>query len=659
MARVYRSIITGLSLLLGLCIVCSVLLLGPKPFLHRWLPKHGRGGCPLASSESAFRSDSHLLGRLFSGPGLIQLTEGRESYDEVLSQLPRFPAVVVVTAGRGTPTRRTEAQPYISLAGAGTGATGTTGSGTTTTTASTASSSSSPLAALALPLQLMNAGAAAVEAALGRRLFPIVLDTFTRPAGAGKHVGQGPYAIFDASAGRLLLDAGMVAAVWGGGSPGSSSSSSSGSGGSSSTQPQSAYLAEQLSSRLFKQLAAEVAPRAKAAAAAAATAGVTATAGAAGGANAGASEEPRRRQLAQAGGGDGALLGGGGGAAAGVGRVGGVSSGAEVATETAAAAADKEQQYDSGVAAGELGLRGDAREGADRGSAKAQLLLGGEGEGEDGDEAVQQRAFEELDDVPAGGTAAGAAAMQQQQTQQQLVAHKVDTHVEQKQRRPSDAEAGAAAAADGAAHGGDGADDDDIGHMHDDDDDTAAAAVAAMDDRFTGRQSARLGASDEVVAVEVEGGEGLSEGEQEEQQQQGTAAGGSSAGRSSGLGSGAPSSAAAAAATAAVAAAVAAALPAAFAAAPPLWFCILCPSVLGLVAPLAINIILNQVAGALCLQLHLTDDQCFDVLLGALGAGFVLSLASAIPIFFVCRLPECAGRNVTAALRALRGAVPL
>ncbi|GLI62727.1 hypothetical protein VaNZ11_005456, partial [Volvox africanus] len=102
-----------------------------------------------------------------------------------------------------------------------------------------------------------------------------------------------------------------------------------------------------------------------------------------------------------------------------------------------------------------------------------------------------------------------------------------------------------------------------------------------------------------------------------------------------------------------VAAALAAALPAAFAAAPPLWFCILCPSVLGLLAPLVINLALNQVAGLLCSQLHLTDDVCFDVLLGALGAGFVLSLGSAVPIFFLCRLPECAGRNVTTALLQL------
>lgn len=65
-----------------------------------------------------------------------------------------------------TARSRAEAQPYISLA------------------ATPTSPSTSPLAALALPLRLMNTGAAAVEAALGRRLYPITLDTFTRPAGA-------------------------------------------------------------------------------------------------------------------------------------------------------------------------------------------------------------------------------------------------------------------------------------------------------------------------------------------------------------------------------------------------------------------------------------------------------------------------------------------
>jgi hypothetical protein len=56
----------------------------------------------------------------------------------------------------------------------------------------------------------------------------------------------------------------------------------------------------------------------------------------------------------------------------------------------------------------------------------------------------------------------------------------------------------------------------------------------------------------------------------------------------------------------------------------------------------------SQLAGYLCTSLKLPDDECFDLMLGALGLGFVLALASAIPIFFVCKLQECAkGRNGT------------
>ncbi len=45
------------------------------------------------------------------------------------------------------------------------------------------------------------------------------------------------------------------------------------------------------------------------------------------------------------------------------------------------------------------------------------------------------------------------------------------------------------------------------------------------------------------------------------------------------------------------------------------------------------------------MHFSLPDDQCFDLLVGALGLGFVLALASAIPIFFVCRLKDCANRG--------------
>ncbi|MEW5308779.1 MAG: hypothetical protein WDW38_000711 [Sanguina aurantia] len=99
----------------------------------------------------------------------------------------------------------------------------------------------------------------------------------------------------------------------------------------------------------------------------------------------------------------------------------------------------------------------------------------------------------------------------------------------------------------------------------------------------------------------------------------------------------------------------------AFAGGPPLWFCILCPTLLGLLAPLAINFGLGGAAGGdassqipsqVCQRLALDDDACFDLFLGALGLGMVLSLASAVPIFFVCRLQQCArGTNATALFR--------
>ncbi|GAX86300.1 hypothetical protein CEUSTIGMA_g13712.t1 [Chlamydomonas eustigma] len=93
--------------------------------------------------------------------------------------------------------------------------------------------------------------------------------------------------------------------------------------------------------------------------------------------------------------------------------------------------------------------------------------------------------------------------------------------------------------------------------------------------------------------------------------------------------------------------AISSAVNAVFATSPPLWFCLLCPAVLGLIAPLAINLGLFELAGIICSRLQLDDTQCFDLMLGALGVGFVLALAASIPIFFVCRLMECAHRTNT------------
>lgn len=76
----------------------------------------------------------------------------------------------------------------------------------------------------------------------------------------------------------------------------------------------------------------------------------------------------------------------------------------------------------------------------------------------------------------------------------------------------------------------------------------------------------------------------------------------------------------------------------------PLWFCIACPVVLGLLAPIIINFGLGEVMGAVCSHYQLPDEECFDLMLGVLAVGYLLSLASAWPIFKVCRLYECSHR---------------
>jgi hypothetical protein len=45
----------------------------------------------------------------------------------------------------------------------------------------------------------------------------------------------------------------------------------------------------------------------------------------------------------------------------------------------------------------------------------------------------------------------------------------------------------------------------------------------------------------------------------------------------------------------------------------PLWFCIVCPLVLGLLAPFLFNFGLTAAAEALCSQLQLPDDTCADL----------------------------------------------
>lgn len=66
----------------------------------------------------------------------------------------------------------------------------------------------------------------------------------------------------------------------------------------------------------------------------------------------------------------------------------------------------------------------------------------------------------------------------------------------------------------------------------------------------------------------------------------------------------------------------------------------------------------SQVAGYICTHFSLPDDQCFDLLIGALGLGFVLSLASAIPIFYGCKLMECSHRDQPPAAQNINRAAP-
>eukprot|EP00884_Botryococcus_braunii_P023572 jgi/Botrbrau1/989/Bobra.114_1s0029.1 len=74
----------------------------------------------------------------------------------------------------------------------------------------------------------------------------------------------------------------------------------------------------------------------------------------------------------------------------------------------------------------------------------------------------------------------------------------------------------------------------------------------------------------------------------------------------------------------------------------PIWFCVACPAVLGLLAPFVINAAFAELADAACVRFDLPQDACIELWYGAFAAAMVLSLASAIPIVFICRLPECA-----------------
>ena len=73
----------------------------------------------------------------------------------------------------------------------------------------------------------------------------------------------------------------------------------------------------------------------------------------------------------------------------------------------------------------------------------------------------------------------------------------------------------------------------------------------------------------------------------------------------------------------------------------PLWWCLTCPIVLGLLAPFVINFGLTAAAEQLCAALQLPADECSELWWGAFAVAMVLSLGSAVPIVYVCRLPDC------------------
>lgn len=52
---------------------------------------------------------------------------------------------------------------------------------------------------------------------------------------------------------------------------------------------------------------------------------------------------------------------------------------------------------------------------------------------------------------------------------------------------------------------------------------------------------------------------------------------------------------------------------AAFATAVPFWYCVMCPVVLGLVAPLVVNYGLGEVTNIICQHYNLDTQECFDL----------------------------------------------
>jgi len=82
-------------------------------------------------------------------------------------------------------------------------------------------------------------------------------------------------------------------------------------------------------------------------------------------------------------------------------------------------------------------------------------------------------------------------------------------------------------------------------------------------------------------------------------------------------------------------------LAAMFASSLPVWWCLACPIALGMLAPLALNFGLTAAAEQLCAVLQLSAEECADLWWAAFALAMVLSLGAAVPIVYVCRLPDC------------------
>ncbi|KAL0028211.1 hypothetical protein WJX79_002023 [Trebouxia sp. C0005] len=78
----------------------------------------------------------------------------------------------------------------------------------------------------------------------------------------------------------------------------------------------------------------------------------------------------------------------------------------------------------------------------------------------------------------------------------------------------------------------------------------------------------------------------------------------------------------------------------------PLWFCITCPIVLGMLFPFAFNFGLGAVADELCTYYNLPADACTQLWYSAFALAMILSFASVLPIVTICRLAQCA-KNVS------------